>query len=121
MRKSITEALDSVEGIDIPGPEFKVVLAGLSNVYTHYIATFEEYQRQRYEAASTIFGPHSLEAYQQQYVKLADTMLRVSSTSVPYRTKFDQISHFCCYRETPLMKGRLQRTCQTNRCHLCPE
>ena len=24
-----------------------VVLAGLSNVYTHYITTFEEYQRQR--------------------------------------------------------------------------
>ena len=25
-----------------------VVLAGLSNVYTHYITTFEEYQGQRY-------------------------------------------------------------------------
>ena len=80
MRNSITEALDSVE--DSSGPDFKVVLAGLSNVYTHYIATFEEYQRQRYEAASTIFGPHSLQAYQQQYAKLADTMLRVSGSVV---------------------------------------
>lgn len=78
MRKSITEALDAVEGSE-EGSEFKVVLAGLSNVYTHYIATFEEYQRQRYEAASTIFGPHSLQAYQQQYSRLADTMLRGNS------------------------------------------
>ena len=31
------------------GPAPKVVIAGLSNVYTHYIATFEEYQVQRYE------------------------------------------------------------------------
>ena len=25
----------------------KVVIAGLSNTYTHYITTFEEYQKQR--------------------------------------------------------------------------
>ena len=79
MRKTITEAMDGAEKEDSSdSANFKVVLAGLSNVYTHYIATFEEYQRQRYEAASTIFGPHSLQAYQQQYSKLAITMLRVS-------------------------------------------
>ena len=49
----------------------EVVIAGLSNVYTHYIATYEEYQKQRYEAASTIYGPHTLMAYQEQFSFLA--------------------------------------------------
>lgn len=40
-----------------------VVLAGLTNTYSSYITTFEEYQIQRYEGASTIFGPHTLDAY----------------------------------------------------------
>eukprot|EP00094_Tigriopus_californicus_P008850 TCALIF_08531-PA protein Name:"Similar to ASAH2 Neutral ceramidase (Homo sapiens)" AED:0.15 eAED:0.15 QI:0/0/0/0.9/1/1/10/0/689 len=59
----------------------KVVLAGLCNVYTHYITTFEEYQRQRYEAASTIFGPHTLRAYQQQYGALTASL--VTNEAVP--------------------------------------
>ena len=33
------------------GPPPRVVIAGLSNVYSHYISTFEEYQEQRYEAS----------------------------------------------------------------------
>jgi len=48
----------------------KVVLAGLSNAYSSYVTTFEEYQVQRYEGASTIFGPHTLEAYLYQYLNL---------------------------------------------------
>ncbi|XP_070539275.1 neutral ceramidase-like [Ptychodera flava] len=56
--------------------ETEVVIAGLSNVYTHYITTIEEYGVQRYEAASTIYGPHTLEAYQQQYGILADAIAR---------------------------------------------
>ena len=52
------------------GEEMKVVIAGLSNTYTHYVATWEEYQKQRYEAASTIYGPHTLAAYIQQYTYL---------------------------------------------------
>ncbi|KPI92967.1 Neutral ceramidase [Papilio xuthus] len=48
----------------------RVVLAGLSNVYADYIATPEEYQAQRYEAASTIFGPHTLDIYLNKYVEL---------------------------------------------------
>ena len=75
MRKTVTEALTKAAGSN--SSEFKVVLAGLSNVYTHYIATFEEYQRQRYEAASTIFGPHSLRAYQEQYAMLAEKLVKV--------------------------------------------
>lgn len=39
------------------------VIAGLTNTYSSYVTTFEEYQEQRYEGASTIFGPHTLDAY----------------------------------------------------------
>lgn len=47
------------------------VIAGLSNTYTSYITTYYEYQQQRYEAASTIFGPHTLDAYIQEYNLMA--------------------------------------------------
>ena len=39
-----------------------VVIAGLTNDYSHYVTTYEEYQVQRYEGASTLFGPHTLGA-----------------------------------------------------------
>ena len=45
------------------GSDVHVVLAGLTNTYSSYVATFEEYGAQRYEGASTIFGPHTLDAY----------------------------------------------------------
>jgi neutral ceramidase len=56
----------------------KVVIAGLSNTYTHYITTFEEYQEQRYEGASTIYGPHTLMAYQQEFASMAQAMAKGS-------------------------------------------
>lgn len=40
-----------------------VVLGGPANTYAHYITTYEEYQIQRYEGASTLYGPHTLAAY----------------------------------------------------------
>ncbi|KAK3685736.1 Neutral/alkaline nonlysosomal ceramidase [Podospora appendiculata] len=40
-----------------------VVLGGPANSYTHYITTQEEYNIQRYEGASTLYGPHTLAAY----------------------------------------------------------
>ncbi|TWU77710.1 hypothetical protein ED733_008412 [Metarhizium rileyi] len=40
-----------------------VVLGGPANSYSHYCATPEEYEIQRYEGASTLFGPHELDAY----------------------------------------------------------
>ena len=39
------------------------VLGGPANSYTHYIATPEEYNIQRYEGASTLYGPWTLPAY----------------------------------------------------------
>lgn len=48
----------------------QVVLSGLSNTYSSYITTYEEYQVQRYEGASTAYGPHTLDAYIQTAVKM---------------------------------------------------
>uniref|UniRef100_A0A2K5WEA4 Neutral ceramidase n=1 Tax=Macaca fascicularis TaxID=9541 RepID=A0A2K5WEA4_MACFA len=65
-----------------------VVISGLCNVYTHYITTYEEYQAQRYEAASTIYGPHTLSAYIQLFRNLAkaiatDTVANLSRGPEP--------------------------------------
>lgn len=54
----------------ILGSNAEVVIAGPANAYTHYITTREEYSIQRYEGASTIFGPFTLEAYIDKYTSL---------------------------------------------------
>jgi len=70
MRAQITKVLEE-GGVEDP----IVTIAGLSNTYTHYITTFEEYQAQRYEAASTLYGPHTLTAYMQEMTRIAKDML----------------------------------------------
>ncbi|XP_077359030.1 neutral ceramidase [Festucalex cinctus] len=60
-----------------------VVIAGLSNVYTHYITTYEEYQVQRYEGASTIYGPHTLSAYVLKFGQLAHAIAQDQVGSLP--------------------------------------
>ncbi|CAL8262105.1 unnamed protein product [Arctogadus glacialis] len=67
IREAIKQELDSGSSFE----DTTVVIAGLSNTYTHYITTYEEYQIQRYEGASTIYGPHTLGAYLQKYTNLA--------------------------------------------------
>ncbi|NXU84331.1 ASAH2 ceramidase, partial [Xiphorhynchus elegans] len=64
-------------------PGMNVVIAGLCNVYTHYITTYEEYQVQRYEAASTIYGPHTLSAYIQLYRGLARAIALNTTEDLP--------------------------------------
>ncbi len=51
-----------------------VVLAGLSNAYSGYVATPEEYDAQHYEGASTHFGKWTLPAYLQGFHQLAEAM-----------------------------------------------
>ncbi|RKH55978.1 neutral/alkaline ceramidase [Corallococcus llansteffanensis] len=51
-----------------------VVIAGLSNAYSGYVATREEYARQDYEGASTHFGPWTLAALQQSFTGLAGAL-----------------------------------------------
>ncbi|XP_063163499.1 putative neutral ceramidase C [Candoia aspera] len=60
-----------------------IILSGLCNLYTHYIATYEEYQVQRYEGASTIFGPHTLSAYMQLFQGLARAIATDATQDLP--------------------------------------
>lgn len=64
----------------------RVILSGLSNTYSSYVTTFEEYQHQRYEAASTAFGAYTLAAYIQEFSelvnKLMDPNLNLSRSSI---------------------------------------
>lgn len=48
---------------DLGGQDPIVVIGAPSNSYTHYITTAEEYGMQRYEGASTLYGPNTLAAY----------------------------------------------------------
>ncbi|XP_054736512.1 neutral ceramidase [Anastrepha obliqua] len=58
------------------GKDTEVIIAGLSNMYTSYITTPEEYQAQRYEAASTIFGPNTHTIYMDVFEQLTKSMIR---------------------------------------------
>lgn len=51
-----------------------IVVAGLANAYSGYVATREEYRVQHYEGASTHFGPWTLAALQQEFARLAAAM-----------------------------------------------
>ncbi|CAE6472083.1 unnamed protein product [Rhizoctonia solani] len=59
-----------------------VVVAGPANTYAHYVTTREEYSIQRYEGASTIYGPFTLEAYTDLFTKYAP-YLADSATGAP--------------------------------------
>uniref|UniRef100_A0A1D1XN89 Neutral ceramidase n=1 Tax=Anthurium amnicola TaxID=1678845 RepID=A0A1D1XN89_9ARAE len=59
-----------------------VIIAGLTNTYSQYVTTIEEYQIQRYEGASTLYGPHTLSGYIQEFKKLAGALLNNLSVEV---------------------------------------
>ncbi|KYN38173.1 Neutral ceramidase [Trachymyrmex septentrionalis] len=65
LRESIRKVMS-----DASDDETFVIVAGLCNTYSDYITTPEEYQIQRYEGASTIYGPHTLTIYLKQYQEL---------------------------------------------------
>jgi len=52
----------------------EVALGTYANEYAQYITTLEEYSAQHYEGASTLFGPHTLEAHQLAAADLAAAM-----------------------------------------------
>ena len=56
-----------------------VVLGGPANTYTHYITTDAEYDIQRFEGASTLYGKHTLSAY----INLTTSYLPYLSSSPP--------------------------------------
>jgi len=52
-----------------------VVVSSLANAYAGYVVTNEEYGLQRYEAASTVFGPWQQAALSQEFNKLTRALL----------------------------------------------
>lgn len=72
--------LDELEdaGIDY------AVISGLSNGFVHYLTTREEYSVQNYEGASTVFGPWTLEAVQQEMLRLASHVKNNTTPTSPY-------------------------------------
>jgi Neutral/alkaline non-lysosomal ceramidase, N-terminal len=52
-------------------PGALVAISNYANAYSGYVTTEEEYGAQHYEGASTLYGPHTLEAYLQEIGKLA--------------------------------------------------
>ncbi|GKT90800.1 neutral/alkaline non-lysosomal ceramidase [Colletotrichum tofieldiae] len=53
-----------------------VVIGGPANSYTHYITTQQEYGIQRYEGASTLYGPYTLDAYINRTLEYLPTLMR---------------------------------------------
>ena len=90
LRRAIRTLLAG-KGIDNP----EITIAGLANSYTHYVTTFEEYAGQRYEAASTLYGPHTLSAYIQELERITNDLLdgnRSESDKAPDDMSEKQIS-----------------------------
>jgi neutral ceramidase len=67
MRKRVLDILGSV-GVT------HAVVATLAGAFSSYTTTREEYAKQHYEGASTLFGPWTLDAYLQEHAKLAEAI-----------------------------------------------
>ncbi|MBC7660829.1 MAG: neutral/alkaline ceramidase [Chitinophagaceae bacterium] len=73
-RKAVLRELNAV------GVKYGVI-SSLSNSYSSYMATREEYAKQWYEGACTQFGPNEQAGFQQEFVKLSRAI--VSGSEVP--------------------------------------
>jgi neutral ceramidase len=74
LRKAVRQVVEN-SGIVPKDTEVLVTIAGLGNSWNHYTTTYEEYQAQRYEAASTIYGPHTLSAYLQEFRRITNDLV----------------------------------------------
>lgn len=64
-----------------------VLVVGYTNAYTQYITTPEEYSLQDYEGGSTLFGPYTQPAYQQELDKLAQDMRAGRASANPLKPR----------------------------------
>lgn len=72
----------------------RAVMAGLSNGYSSYVTTREEYKAQHYEGAFTQFGPWTLAAWQQEFAAVAEALrddVPAEHKGVPLDLSDDQI------------------------------
>lgn len=87
LRSSVATEL-AATGVD------EVVIAGLSNAYSSYVTTRQEYAAQHYEGAFTMFGPWTLAAYRQEFAKVARAIAEggsVDDTGTPLDLSDDQL------------------------------
>jgi neutral ceramidase len=108
-RRLRTTVLDatSVTGIS------HVALGTYANEYAQYITTPEEYSSQRYEGASTLFGPHTLEAHQQVVAELATAIAHGKPTAPgPPPTPWTSTKQ----RSKLVLKSRTPTVCSQHRC-----
>jgi len=82
--RRLRETIKNVFGDDVTD----VVIAGLSNSYSGYITTPEEYDTQRYEGGFTLFGSQTLPAYLQEFKQLAYE-LKTQQHTMPHLTPPD--------------------------------
>ncbi|KAI8613762.1 Neutral/alkaline nonlysosomal ceramidase [Chytriomyces sp. MP71] len=75
LRNTTLAALIQAGAVDA---DATIVIAALSNTYASYTTTYEEYQIQRYEGASTAYGPHQLRAFQKLYAQMAASFTNAS-------------------------------------------
>lgn len=69
-----------------------ILLTSYANEYNQYTVTPEEYEEQRYEAASSLYGQFTLNAHQEIYEKLTKAMCtnaKLESKPVPVVTEGD--------------------------------
>ena len=81
---------------EVLGPQgvTRAVIAGLSNGYSSYVTTREEYAAQHYEGAFTQFGPWTLAAWQQNFSEVAEALAAgapAEGTGAPLDLSDDQI------------------------------
>jgi neutral ceramidase len=91
MRERIYNTLTSTNPTEYSN-DTHVVIAGLTNAYSGYTTTYEEYQMQRYEGASTMYGPHTLSAYVQTIDRMAFAMAKKQPVD-PGPSPIDLLSH----------------------------
>ena len=66
---------DAIKSAMLPLGVTQVLLTGLSNEYSGYITTPEEYPSQQYEGASTIFGRLTFDSYKEAFSDLGVAMV----------------------------------------------
>lgn len=54
----------------------RVIISPYANAYCGYITTYEEYQLQKYEGGHTVYGEHTLGAFQTKFKELANQLLK---------------------------------------------
>lgn len=82
LKRAVGEAITKA-GLVEDGAEPIVQVSGPASTYGHYVTTEEEYNVQRYEGSSTLFGPHTLEAYMDVFSRRLVPALRQGARDLP--------------------------------------